>query len=166
MRWLAGLARGLARFLAALLIGLGLAVTAQFSLLFFGAERFAGPVLFFGTFAALALALRFAISGRLTVIDRVVATVAALLSAGALIVVMGMAGLAAFGLAAVSTLFSVGGGANTAREYFGPMASQASLVMDLAMLGTAGLGFALFWLWRTRRSEQTPANSDGAENRL
>ena len=155
-----------ARFLIALVIGVGLAVVAQFSLLFFGAERFAGPVLLFGTFAAIALALRFAISGTLTMVDRVAGSAAVLLSGGALIAVAAMAGLAAFGLAAVSVLFSIGGGANTAREYFGPMASQASLVRDLSTLGIVGLAFVFFWLWRKPRSKQQARPDNGPTGSL
>jgi hypothetical protein len=97
---------------------------------------------------AIGVALRFAVSGKLTTFDRIAGSVAVALSAGALVVVTAMAALAEFGLRATALLFTIGGGASTAREYFGPMAGQASVVMSLALLGLVGLGYATYRLWR------------------
>jgi hypothetical protein len=143
------LALAILRFVAALIIGVTLVVVAQFSLLFFGdAHRYSGLVLLFGALAAVAVALRYAISGRLTRIDRVAASTATAITASGLFALMTMAGLAVVGLAALSALFMMGGGADTARNYFGPMMSHASLVTWLALMGTAGLGYVLYRMWR------------------
>jgi hypothetical protein len=137
------------RFVATLIIGVTLVVVAQFSLMFFGeVHRYSGLVLLFGTVAAVALALRFATSGKLTRIDRVAASAAATITASGLFALMIMAGLAVVGLAALSVFFMVGGGADIATNYFGPMMSQAAIVTWLALLGTAGLGYVLYRVWR------------------
>jgi hypothetical protein len=137
------------RFVAALVIGVGLVVVAQFSLLFFGeAQRFSGLVLLFGTMAAVALALRYAISGKLTRFDRVAASAATAITAGGLFALVTMAGLAVVALAALSALFMIGGGADTAKNYFGPMMGHASIALWLALLAIAGLGYAVFRVWR------------------
>lgn len=137
------------RFAVALIIGVGLVVVAQFSLLFFGdAHRFSGPVLWFGTVAAVALALRYAISGKLTRFDRVAASAATAITAGGLFALVAMAALAVVALVALSLVFSIGGGADTAKNYLGPMIGQASIALWLALLGIAGLGYAVFRVWR------------------
>jgi ABC-type antimicrobial peptide transport system permease subunit len=61
---------------------------------------------------------------------------------------MVIAGLAVVGLAALSMLFMIGGGADTAKNYFGPMMGQALVVLWLAPLAVAGLGYAIY---RVRR---------------
>ena len=143
------LVRATLRFAAALIIGVGLVVIAQFSLLFFGeAHRFSGVVLWFGTMAAVALALRYAISGKLTRFDRVAASAATAITAGGLFALVTMAGLAVVALVALSALFLIGGGADTAKNYLGPMMGQASIVLWLALLGAAGLGYAIYRVWR------------------
>jgi hypothetical protein len=143
------LARATLRFVVALIVGVGLVIVAQFSLLFFGeAHRYSGLVLMFGTVAAVALALRYAISGKLMRIDRVAASAATAITAGGLFALMTMAGLAVVGLAALSALFMIGGGADTARSYFGPMMDQASIVIWLSLLAIAGLGYAIYRVWR------------------
>jgi hypothetical protein len=149
MRQIGRLAWATLRFVAALIIGVGLVVVAQFSLLFFGeAQRFSGFVLWFGTVAAVALALRYAISGKLTRFDRAAASAATAITASGLFALMTIAGLAVVGLAALSALFMIGGGADTAKNYFVPMMSQASIVLWLALLAVAGLGYAIFRVWR------------------
>ena len=143
------LVRATLRFVVALIVGVSLVVVAQFSLLFFGdAHRYSGLVLLFGTVAAVALALRYAISGKLTRFDRVTASAATAITASGLFALMAIAGLAVVGLAILSALFLIGGGANTVQNYYGPMMSQASIVMWLALLGIAGLGYIIYWVWR------------------
>ena len=143
-------ARATLRFVAALVIGVCLVVVAQFSLLLFGeAQRFSGLVLWFGTVAAVALALRYAISGKLTGFDRVAASAATAITAGGLFALVTMAALAVAGLVALSALFMLGGGADTAKNYFGPMMGQASIVLWLALMAIAALGYAIYRVWRT-----------------
>lgn len=142
-------ARAAIRFLIALVIAEAVVVAAQFSLLFFGdAYRYSGVVLLVGTVAAVVLAVRFAITGQFTRVDRVVASAATLITAGSLSVVVTMAGLAVVALAALWALFTVSGGADTANSYFGPMIGQASIVLWFAVLGIAGLGYTLYRVWR------------------
>jgi hypothetical protein len=141
-------ARAALRFIFALVIGVGLVAVAQFSLLFFDAQRFAGLVLLFGTMAAVALALRYAISAKLTRFDRVAASAATAVAASGLFAFMTLAGLAAVGLVALSVLFMIGGGADTATGYFGPMIGYVLMVLWLAALTVLALGYATFRVWR------------------
>jgi len=149
MNRIGGMALAALRFVAALTMGVALVVVAQFSLVFFGeAHRFSGFVLLFGTMAAVALALRYAISGKLTRFDRVAASATTAVAASGLFVFMTLAGLAAVGLVLLSLLFMIGGGADTAKSYFGPMIGYALMVLWFAALTVAALGYAMFRLWR------------------
>ena len=137
---------GALRFVGVLVVGIFLLAAVQFVLLLSGgfARGFSGPIFSLGLLLVTILALRLAISGNVTRLDRAAATAAAGTSAIGLAFVGVVAGTVLLGDVVLSWLFLIAGGGDAVAARLRPGRDSCGAVFAAAMFGAPGL--ALFGL--------------------
>lgn len=143
---------GALRFAGVLVVGIFLLAAVQFVLLLSGgsARGFSGPVFSLGLLLVTILALRLAISGNVTRLDRAAATAATSTSAVGLAFVGVLAGAVLLGTLVLSWLFLIAGGGDTVAAVFGPVAIAAGAIFAAAMFGAPGLVYSGYRMWLPR----------------
>ena len=147
---------GALRFAGVLVVGIFLLAAVQFILLLSGglARGLAGPIFSLGLLLVTVLALRLAIVGNVTKLDRAAATAAAGATAIGITFVGVVAGTVLFGALVLSWLFLIAGGGDSVAAVFGPVAIAAGAVFAAAMFGARGLVYSGYRMWLPRAASR------------
>ena len=147
---------GALRFAGVLVVGIFLLSAIQFVLLLSGgfAHELSRPIFSLGLLLVIILALRLAIRGNVTKLDRVAATAAAGSTAVGLTFVGIVAGTVLLGALVLSWLFLIAGGGDSVAAVFGPVAIAAGAIFAMAMLGARGLVYSGYRMWLSRSSSR------------
>lgn len=154
------------RFAGALVVGLVLVLILQTLIAFAQValdepasrvfQALDGPFFPLGLVAVLALAVRYAATGRLTTADRVLGTAVAVATAAAAIVVVPVAAIVVTGVVVASFLFAVAGGGEFVTAVLAPIGGWAIVASNAALLLIGVLGFGIYVLWRRDAGGEEP----------
>jgi len=144
---------GALRFASTIAIGLFLLLAVQGVLLVIGGGtlRLSGIVCIVALGLIFFTAIRLAVTGKTTRLDRAAGATAAAVSATSFVGLGVVAALVMGGVVLLSFPFLIGGGAETVSAVLMPIATTAYGVGAMALLCAGGLAYAAYRLWSPRK---------------